>query len=182
MQEYGLIFGGTKHEGQAKSLSKKVVDISVLLEKLNFQDLIDRSDSFPRVRVAYHDACHLSNGQNITSQPRKLLKSIPNLELAEIPNSETCCGSAGTYNIDQPIIAGGLGEKKAKAVISTNAEYLVTGNIGCIVQIQNHLRALGSSIKVMHLVEFLAKYMVTLEEDTVREKSSETVAIGPNNS
>ena len=177
MQEYGLIFSGTKHAERAERLSKKVIDVSVLLEKLQFEKRISQPDSGASVKVAYHDACHLSNGQNVTSQPRRLLKAIANLELVEIPNSEICCGSAGTYNIDQPMIAGGLGKKKAAAVISTDAKYLVTGNIGCIVQIRNHLKALGSDIKVLHLVEFLAKHVVSTDEDTVREKLSETVEI-----
>ena len=93
MQEYGLIFSGTKHAERAERLSKKVIDVSVLLEKLQFEKRISQPDSGASVKVAYHDACHLSNGQNVTSQPRRLLKAIANLELVEIPNSEICCVS-----------------------------------------------------------------------------------------
>ena len=56
-----------------------------------------------------------------------------------------CCGSAGTFNIDQPEIANQLGQSKAQAIADSGAEFLVTGNIGCIVQIQNHLQKLGKS-------------------------------------
>ncbi|MDG2469352.1 MAG: (Fe-S)-binding protein, partial [Pirellulaceae bacterium] len=80
------------------------------------------------------------------------------IELLRINNTEMCCGSAGTFNIDQPEIANQLGQSKAQAIADSGAEFLVTGNFGCIVQIQNHLQKLGSPIKVMHLVEFLSRH------------------------
>ena len=109
--------------------------------------------------MAYHDACHLSNGQNVRVEPRKLLQQIPGIELKPIRNAEHCCGSAGTYNIEQPEIAAELGLSKAKNIVETEADYLVTGNIGCIVQIQKHLESLGSNCRVMHLVEFLVHFL-----------------------
>ena len=166
MKEYDVLFEGSEFQDKATQIANKVIDVSVLLEKLGFGkkagELENRSKG--KIKVAYHDACHLSNGQNVRSEPRRLLRSLPNVELIELPGAEICCGSAGTYNIEQPEIASELGVKKAKTVIETEADVLVTGNIGCIVQIQNHLNSLGSRIRVMHLVEFLAQQVEEMQK------------------
>lgn len=179
MHEYGLVFAGTDQQSAAEELASKVIDVSVLLDQLGFANVVEPFSAGPPVKVAYHDACHLSNGQHVTTQPRRLLKSLPNVDVVEIKQSELCCGSAGTYNINQPKIAGELGQKKAQAVIDTGAEVMVTGNIGCIVQVQKHLKALGSKIRVMHLVEFLADYVADKSSDTVSESQNDTTFFHP---
>jgi glycolate oxidase iron-sulfur subunit len=68
-----------------------------------------------------------------------LLLSVPNLELLPISESELCCGSAGSYNLEQPEIAGTLGERKARNILATGADIAASGNIGCLVQLRNHL-------------------------------------------
>ena len=105
--------------------------------------------------MAYHDACHLAHAQGVRAEPRKLLLSIPGLELVEIPEGELCCGSAGTYNLEQPEIAAALGERKAKNILSTKAQMVATGNIGCFTQIQTHLKRLGRELPVLHTLEVL---------------------------
>ncbi|MEC9093848.1 MAG: heterodisulfide reductase-related iron-sulfur binding cluster [Planctomycetota bacterium] len=161
MKEYELLFQGTDSQFRAKEIASKTVDVAVLLSKLGLgeklKNLMGVVAGATETKVAYHDACHLSNGQNVRSEPRSLLRSLPGVQLCELPGIEVCCGSAGTFNIDQPQIAYELGRQKAEAIIATGAEYLVTGNIGCIVQIQRHLQEQGSQIKVLHLVEFLSQ-------------------------
>lgn len=89
------------------------------------------------------------------SKPRALLSAIPNLTLLEIPEGEMCCGSAGVYNLEQPQIAGQLGERKARNILATGAEAIVTGNIGCMTRIAAHLAGLGPPLPVWHTVEVL---------------------------
>ena len=79
--------------------------------------------------------------------------------LVEIADGELCCGSAGTYNIQQPELAGQLGEQKARNVLATGADVLVTGNIGCLTQIDLHLRRLGKPVPMMHTIELLDRAM-----------------------
>jgi glycolate oxidase iron-sulfur subunit len=105
--------------------------------------------------VAYHDACHLANAQGVRDFPRELLRSIPGLELVELADTHLCCGSAGTYNLDQPEIAAGLGETKARAVIATGVDLVATGNIGCLTQLLSHLDRLGSPVRVRHTMQVL---------------------------
>jgi glycolate oxidase iron-sulfur subunit len=107
------------------------------------------------MRIAYHDACHLANAQGVRSEPRHLLRMIPGVELCEISDAHLCCGSAGTYNIDQPEIAASLGKQKASNVVATGAEIVATGNIGCMTQLSNHLTKQASEIQVRHTMQVL---------------------------
>jgi glycolate oxidase iron-sulfur subunit len=109
----------------------------------------------PPISMAYHDACHLAHAQRVSEAPRRLLRSVPNLTVLEIPEGELCCGSAGTYNIEQPALADEIGQRKARNVLRTGAQVVVAGNIGCMVQIQTHLRRLNNPLPVLHTLEVL---------------------------
>jgi glycolate oxidase iron-sulfur subunit len=152
MHEYGLLFAGEADYGPAKAFGNKVKDIAVYLDELGFV----APQGLPEpLRVAYHDACHLAHAQGVTAEPRRLLAAIPNVSLVEIPEGELCCGSAGTYNLEQPELARQIGERKARNVISTEAQAIVTGNIGCITQLRTHLEMLGRPLPIWHTVELL---------------------------
>ena len=152
IHDYPLILAGAPDEARARELAAKTIDISVLLERYG----IEPPPPLARpLRVAYHDACHLSHAQRVRSQPRNLLKKIPNLTLIELEDGELCCGSAGTYNLDQPAIAAELGRKKAARILSRQVEVVALGNIGCEVQIERYLREAGSSIPICHTIELL---------------------------
>ena len=152
MLEYALWLAGSPREEDARRLSAKVCDVSRFLHKLGLRrtGVID-----PPMRVAYHDACHLAQGQSVKAEPRALLQSVDGLELLEIADPDICCGSAGTYNIEQPEIAGQLGERKARAIQASGAESLVTGNIGCMTQIASHLDKIGHPLPILHTMQLL---------------------------
>jgi glycolate oxidase iron-sulfur subunit len=153
MREYAVLFAGRAEHAEATALASRVRDVS------EFLDDIGLAEAPPPLAtstiVAYHDACHLSHGQRVTEAPRRLLRSIRNVTVVEPEESEICCGSAGTYNIEQPALANTLGTRKARHLLATGAHMVVTGNIGCIVQIRTHLRALGQPLPVWHTVELL---------------------------
>ncbi|MFO1484849.1 MAG: heterodisulfide reductase-related iron-sulfur binding cluster [Verrucomicrobiaceae bacterium] len=157
MHEYHLVLRGTPDEARAESFRHRVMDVSVFLAKLGLREPLRET----KLKAAYHDACHLSNAQNVRKQPRDLLKAIPGLQLLEITDAHLCCGSAGSYNMDQPEIAASLGEEKARNIITTGAQVVVTGNIGCMTQVKLHLKKLGSPIQVKHMMQVL--------RDVVRE-------------
>ena len=108
-----------------------------------------------RMTVAYHDACHLAHAQRITAQPRSLLRGIPGVSLAEIPDAGTCCGSAGIYNLVQPAAAAELGARKAVSVRATGADLVVSGNPGCSLQLAQALAAAGQPLPVAHIAEVI---------------------------
>jgi glycolate oxidase iron-sulfur subunit len=152
MHEYPLWLKGEPEEAAAEVLASRVKDISVFLTELGPKPPGTLAEP---LRVAYHDSCHLAHAQRVTSEPRSLLAAIGNLKLQEVPDGEICCGSAGTYNIEQPHIAAELGERKAHAILSTGAQAVVAGNIGCIMQIEAHLRRNGTPLPVYHTVQLL---------------------------
>jgi glycolate oxidase iron-sulfur subunit len=152
LHEYRQLFQGLGQEPQAEAIAKKAVDVSRFLDQLG---LIYAPELPQPLRVAYHDACHLAHAQGITDSPRRLLSAITNLSLIEIEESSMCCGSAGTYNLEQPDIAKELGRRKAERILASGAEAVAMGNIGCMLQIRAQLSALGKLLPVFHTIEIL---------------------------
>jgi glycolate oxidase iron-sulfur subunit len=104
------------------------------------------------IRVAYHDACHLANAQRITREPRDALRSIPGLELVDVPEEKICCGSAGVYNLLQADMAERLGRRKAENLMSARPDVIATGNAGCLLQIRRYTE---DGPLIMHPVELI---------------------------
>ena len=152
LREYGELFEGRAEAVTAAGFAERAMDISVFLDQLGIDPPPGLRE--PR-RVAYHDACHLAHAQRVTAPPRRLLGQIEGLELLEIPDGEICCGSAGTYNIEQPAIAGTLGAAKAAAIASARPDVVALGNVGCMVQIRAQLELAGTPLPVLHTVEIL---------------------------
>jgi glycolate oxidase iron-sulfur subunit len=152
MHEYPALFKGLAEEARATTFAEKALDISLFLSRLG---PIAPPPLARPLAAAYHDACHLANAQGVRSEPRQLLGAIANLTLLEIPDGELCCGSAGTYNLEQPEIAGQLGERKAHSILAAGAEAIITGNIGCMTQIAAHLQRLGRPLPMWHTVQML---------------------------
>ena len=150
LKDYAHILPKESHD-QAVGFVSKVKDISEFLVALG---PIPPRGSIP-LKVAYHDACHLCHGQQIRSQPRALLAMIPGVELVPLDESEICCGAAGTYNLTQPEMSERLGKRKMDHIEATGAEMVVTGNVGCIMQIARKIKERGSPIEVAHPVDLL---------------------------
>jgi glycolate oxidase iron-sulfur subunit len=152
MKEYDLLLAGEPAwAARAKALSRKVRDVSEFLA-----DLGPAATRHPLpVTVVYQDACHLGHAQRITRQPRELLTAIPGLQLAEVGDGGTCCGSAGIYNLVQPEAAAQLGERKAHAVHAAGAQLLVSANPGCAMQISAALSDQGTPMPVAHTIQVL---------------------------
>jgi glycolate oxidase iron-sulfur subunit len=152
MHEYGLWLAGDPEEEAARQFTRRVQDVSAFLDTLGLRPF----PGLPQpATVAYHDACHLAHAQGVKAAPRRLLQGMENLTLVDIPQGEICCGSAGTYNIEQPEIAGELGRAKASAILQTGADLVATGNIGCLTQISQHLQQLGQPRPVLHTMQIL---------------------------
>jgi glycolate oxidase iron-sulfur subunit len=105
-----------------------------------------------KMKATYHDACHLRHAQQVFKQPRHLLEAVPGLELIPLNESELCCGAAGSYNLTQPDMAERLGDRKAENIRATGAKVLLTGNVGCLMQITRHL---GNDITCLHPMDLL---------------------------
>ncbi|HEV3275101.1 MAG TPA: heterodisulfide reductase-related iron-sulfur binding cluster [Candidatus Dormibacteraeota bacterium] len=154
MKEYGAFLADDPFwASRAAAFSARVRDVMEVIAELDVQ-LPLRLHSL-RVRVAYHDACHLAHAQGVRLQPRVVLGRIPDLQLADLKESDVCCGSAGIYNLVAPQAADDLGDRKAANVAASGAELLTAGNGGCLLQIQAALRRAGHELPVVHPVELL---------------------------
>jgi glycolate oxidase iron-sulfur subunit len=105
--------------------------------------------------ATYHDACHLVHAQRIREQPRELLGLVPELRLVPLAESDICCGAAGSYNLTEGEMADRLGERKARHILATGVQAVISGNAGCTMQIQATLRKLGQPLPVVHPMEIL---------------------------
>ena len=144
VKDYGHMFKGHPLADDAKRVADIAVDVSELLMQL---DLPDQSDK--GLSVAYHAACSLQHGQQVKTAPKDLLKRA-GFEVVEPADSHLCCGSAGTYNLMQPMISGQLKTLKVRTLEAKKPDVIATGNIGCMMQIGS-----GTDVPVVHTVELL---------------------------
>ncbi|MEU4563006.1 heterodisulfide reductase-related iron-sulfur binding cluster [Actinoplanes sp. NPDC023936] len=152
LKEYGeLLADDPAYASRAAAFAAKVRDLSELLVELG---PVATRHPLP-ISVAYHDACHLGHAQGITAQPRALLAGIPELTVRPISEPEICCGSAGVWNVLNPVPAAELGDRKASAVLDTGAQLLVTANPGCLMQVAAAIRRRGGSIALAHTAQVL---------------------------
>ncbi len=151
IHDYPLLFAGQVDAEAAAQYAESAMDITVFLDRLG---LAPPPDAVEPVRVAYHDACHLAHAQGVTQEPRRLLRAIPGVDLLEIPEGDMCCGSAGTYNIEQPELASQLGQRKIHNARTVQPDMIATGNIGCMIQMRNHANG-ADPLPVVHTIMVL---------------------------
>nr|WP_139343385.1 (Fe-S)-binding protein [Virgibacillus siamensis] len=151
LQEYDELFRNDPEMlPLAEEFSAKVEDVSKFLYDHDFE----RPKSEINTKITYHDACHLAHGQGVRFEPRQLLNEIPGVEMAELPDADRCCGSAGIYNLTHPDMAGALLDRKMED-IPDNVEMISMGNPGCMLQIAMGVKKYGRSEKVVHTVQLL---------------------------
>ena len=150
MKAYGELLSD-----EQSSLSCPVLDVHEFLAERGLSEPFRASLQPLAITVAYHDACHMIHGQGISSEPRALLRMIPELQLREATEAGVCCGSAGIYNLVQPQEAAELGQLKVEDLSRTGASVIASANIGCTLQLRRHLQQDGP--KVRHPMELLAR-------------------------
>jgi glycolate dehydrogenase iron-sulfur subunit len=152
LKEYHHSFSKDEPEyAQACAFAAKMRDVTEFLADLGFTARL-----YPlRHRVTYQDSCHLLHGQKIREAPRKLLSAIPHLNFVELPYSEICCGSAGTYNVTQTEASLQLLAEKMRHAQATGAQTIVTANPGCILQLRAGVTLHHTNQNVLHVVELL---------------------------
>jgi glycolate oxidase iron-sulfur subunit len=143
MKDYGYLIGEERFAAKVKDVHEFLAEVEPRAERHAL-----------RLRVAYHDACHLAHAQGIRNPPRDLLRRIPGLELVEPAEWELCCGSAGVYNLLQPEAAAELGARKAANLERAGADVIAAANPGCEVQIGRYLKR---PIPIVHPIELLAR-------------------------
>lgn len=135
---------------QAGDLPAPVLDAAEILDGLTLPPL----RPLPLV-VAVHDPCHARHGQGVWEQARRLLGRIPRLTIVEPDEAEVCCGSGGPWSLSHPELAGDLGRRKAAILAATGADLIVTGNPGCLGQIQDGLLSQDLQVPILPLSDLL---------------------------
>lgn len=151
LREYAGLLGA---EGgrEAEAFASRVRDISEYLAALPSRK------PFPSLQATavYQDACHLAHGQGIRSAPRALLAEVPGLEIRPLPESDSCCGSAGIYNITHPESSIEILDRKMELIAEVDPDLVISGNPGCSIQLGFGVRRRGLRARVMHTVDTLS--------------------------
>jgi glycolate oxidase iron-sulfur subunit len=153
LREYDVLLrDDPAYAERAKDFVSRVRDISEVLAELGLESKLKHPVN---ETITYHDACHLAHAQKVTQPPRKLLAAVPGLKLVPLPESDMCCGAAGTYNLQHPEMATELAERKLRNIAATGAPTVATGNVGCAMHIGSEAAARGQAVRVVHPVELL---------------------------
>jgi L-lactate dehydrogenase complex protein LldE len=138
---------------RAQQLAKRTYElVSFLTEVLH----VERVDARYQGVATYHDACSGLRELGIKEQPRRLLRSVAGLSLAELPGAEICCGFGGTFCIKYPEISDRMVADKAADIVVTGADTLLAGDLGCLLNMAGKLTRLGKDVRVRHVAEVLA--------------------------
>lgn len=151
IKDYGFMFrNDPAYAEKAAKVSALAKDVTEVVGQFGLPEPVLHSG----LTVAYHSACSMQHGQQIKQEPKNLLKAA-GFDVRDVPEGHICCGSAGTYNILQPEIAGRLRERKVGNIMKVKPDLIATGNLGCMTQIGKGLSDNQSSLPIVHTVELL---------------------------
>jgi glycolate oxidase iron-sulfur subunit len=137
----------------AELLAAKLKDVTVFID--DHREWLPKMKADGRkLRVTYHDPCHLVKGLKISAQPRNVLKAIPGVEYVELPGASDCCGGGGSFQVEHADTSRRITKRKVDNIMETGADVLATCCPGCSLTISNHL---DPAIKVLHPVQLLQK-------------------------
>ncbi len=148
-----LFPAGSPEHAMAADLAARTYEFSQFL--VNVLGVVDLGARFPH-KVTYHASCHGLRGLGVRSEPKQLLRAVRGLELVPLSGEETCCGFGGIFSVVYPEVSRALMEIKVQNIEASGAEFIVTGEPGCLMNIGGGLQKVQSSIRPMHLIKVLA--------------------------
>ena len=150
---YSKIYDNASNQKDIKGLQDKVYELSdFLVNVLNIQDLGAQFDGV----ATYHDSCAALRECKVKNEPRQLLEKVKGLKLIELQDNETCCGFGGTFAVKFEGISVAMGEQKVQNVVKTNADYLISTDLSCLMHIGGVMEKMELPIKSLHLADVLA--------------------------
>ena len=148
-----LFAEGSPEAGQAGGLAARTFELTAFLVDVLGVAAVAAELA---TRATYHDSCSSLRELGVRAQPRRLLASIPGLDLAELPESEVCCGFGGTFCVKYPEISTKMVDDKVRAIESTGAALVLAADLGCLMNIAGRLKRQGSTVEARHVAEVLA--------------------------
>ncbi len=151
---YPQLFQGSDEATSARALAEKTWEFSsFLVDKLGVTDVGARFEA----KVTFHDGCHGLRELRVKEQPRRLLRAVAGLELVEMAEAEGCCGFGGTFAVKNASISTAMAEVKCASALETRADYLVSNDTSCLMQIDGLLKRRKDPLQTLHLANVLAK-------------------------
>ena len=138
---------------RAKALAARCYELTQFLVEVAKLNSVDAALSG---RCTYHDSCSSLREMDVKAQPRALLGQVKSLQIAELSDAEACCGFGGTFCVKFPDISNSMVERKTADIIASGADHLLSGDLGCLMNIAGKLKRQGSAIQVRHVAEVLA--------------------------
>lgn len=145
---------GTPEYLEASDISKRVFELSDFL--VSVLDVSDVGARFPH-RVTFHDSCHQYRQLGIYEQPRRLIKSVKEIEFVELEDSTRCCGFGGTFAVKFADVSAAMVKEKVNRILESEAEYLITTDVSCMMNISGYITRNSYPVKTLHLAELLMK-------------------------
>ncbi len=145
--------GDEKLAAQVAEVTARTFDFSELL--VDVLGVTDVGAYFPH-RVTYHPTCHSVRVAKVGDRPYQLLSRVKGIDLVPLPEADQCCGFGGTFSVKNPDVSVAMGGDKARHVMETGAEYLVTGDNACLMHIGGLLHRQRAGVRTIHLAELLA--------------------------
>jgi L-lactate dehydrogenase complex protein LldE len=150
---YGKLFENNAFQSPAKKVSTQIFELSEFLVKI--LGITDLGASF-NGKATYHDSCAGLRECNIKAEPRALLSQVQGLELVEMNDNETCCGFGGSFAVKYDTISVAMADQKIDNAIATDAEYIISTDMSCLMHIDGRINHNGQQIKVIHLADILS--------------------------
>ncbi len=150
---YPELLQGTPHLAEAEDLAARTFEFSDFL--VNRLGVTDVGAAFAR-KVTYHDGCHALRELRLKEEPRRLLRAVRGLELIETEEADTCCGFGGLFSAKFPMISTAMVQVKGGALARTGADFVVSSDPSCLLQLGGWLSREGKPIRPLHIAEVLA--------------------------
>ncbi|MET0463619.1 MAG: (Fe-S)-binding protein [Chitinophagaceae bacterium] len=150
---YSKLFGNSSLHHEVADVGRRLFEFSeFLVQVLKIEDV----GAVLNGRATYHDSCAGLRECRIKSEPRRLLERVQGLELAEMKDVETCCGFGGTFAVKFEPISIGMAEQKVENAVATEAQYLISTDLSCLMHLQGYIKQKGYPIQALHLADVLA--------------------------
>jgi L-lactate dehydrogenase complex protein LldE len=150
---YPKIFENTSVHNQVKDLGKRVYEFTAFLTDVL---KIENYGASLNAKATYHDSCAALRECKIKEGPRKLLSNVKGLELIEMEDNETCCGFGGTFSVKFESISVAMADQKLTNALATQAEYIISTDLSCLMQLNGVIKNKNLPIKTMHIADVLA--------------------------
>jgi L-lactate dehydrogenase complex protein LldE len=150
---YAKLFENSSQHNQVKDLSKRIYEFTEFLTDVL---KIDNYGAVLNGKATYHDSCAALRECKIKEGPRKLLNQVKGLELVEMNDNETCCGFGGTFAVKFDAISIGMADQKVTNALATDAEYIISTDLSCLMHIDGYIKNKSLPLKTMHIADVLA--------------------------